>query len=109
MSVFGHYGLRRWLFLWLLLAATGTAFASGSNDQASLREDAANSVEIAISAIEEAAQRKALWIPAKEAADNAREAFERGDYELAIAHARTATRFAELGIRQLDYPPYRHF
>ena len=42
-------------------------------------------------------------------ASQARAAFERGDYELAISQARDARRFAELGIRQLDFPPYQHF
>jgi hypothetical protein len=95
--------------LWLVLTLTGTAFASGNDEQTSLRADAANSVELAFLAVEQAARQNALWIPAKEAADHARAAFERGDYELAIRHARSATRFAALGIRQLDYPPYQHF
>jgi len=109
MRVFRYYTLSCWFVAWLLSTGTGTAFASGSHEQTSLRADAAARVEMAFSAIEEAARQNALWIPAKEAANDARAAFERGDYELAIAHARTATEFAELGIRQLDYPPYRHF
>lgn len=109
MRVPGNYTLNCWFVAWLVSAVTGTAFASGSHEQTSLRADAAATVKMALSAIEEAADQNALWIPAKEAADNAQAAFERGEYELAIAHARTATRFAELGIKQLDYPPYRHF
>ena len=109
MRGFRHYALSCWLVAWLASTVTGTAFASGGNEQTSLRADAAARVEMAFSAIEEAARLNALWIPAREAADNARAAFERGNYELAIAQARIAARFSELGIGQLDYPPYRHF
>ena len=97
------------LILWTFLALTGTAFASGNADDASLRADAQKHLERAETVIEEAADLKALWLPAQEAADSARQAFERGDYELAISQARTAERFARMGIRQLDEPPYRHF
>ena len=109
MRGFRSYALSCWFVAWLAFTVTGTAFASGSHEQTSLREDAATCVEMAFSAIDEALSQNALWIPAKEAAENARVAFESGDYELAITHAHTAKKFAELGIRQLDYPPYRHF
>lgn len=109
MRGFGHYARSCWFAVWMASAVTGTAFASASGEETSLRVEAAARVEMAFSAIDKAASRKALWIPAQEAAESARAAFERGDYELAIAHACTAIKLAELGIRQLDYPPYRHF
>ena len=109
MRFFGFFTAGRWLLPWAVLAITGTAFASESAEQTSLREDAASQLEMAFSAVDEAARQNALWIPAREAADNAKAAFDRGDYEQAITQARTAKQFAELGVRQLDYPPYRHF
>lgn len=109
MRVFRHYGRSIWFAVWMTLAVTGTALASGNGEETSLRAKAAARVEMAFSAIDRAASQKALWIPAQEAADSARAAFEQGDYELAIAHARTAIELAELGIRQTGYPPYRHF
>ena len=109
MTGFGHYARCCWFAVWMASAITGTAFASGNDEETSLRATAAARVEMAFSAIDRAASLKALWIPAQEAADSARAAFERGDYELAIAQARTAIKLAELGIRQVDYPPYRHF
>ncbi|MGD8478051.1 MAG: hypothetical protein PVH05_15175 [Burkholderiales bacterium] len=44
-----------------------------------------------------------------EAIEDARAAFDEGDFEHAIELARTAKKLAQLGIRQLDYPPYRQF
>jgi len=109
MWFFGRSQPCCWLVMLVMLAITGTAFASEDHKRTSTRENAVSSLKAAQSAIEEAERRNALWIPAREASDAARAAFERGDYELAITQARAATRFAELGIRQIDYPPYRHF
>lgn len=109
MRVFHCFTITLKAMLWAVLAITGTALASQAPEQTSLRAEAVKSLEAASSAIVAAERRNALWIPAREAANNARAAFERGDYELAISQARTARRFAELGIRQLDFPPYRHF
>lgn len=102
----------RWIYPLLALAMTaisGTALASGDADHTSLRKDAAQELEIAIAAVDEAAQKDALWIPAAKALDNAKSAFERGDFQQVIEQARMATEFAELGIKQLGYPPYRPF
>lgn len=60
-------------------------------------------------AVQEAERRKALWIPAIEALEDAKAAFDRGDFERSIELARSARQFAELGIKQLAAPPYRHF
>jgi len=102
----------RWIYPLLALAVTvisGTALASGDADHTLLRENAAQELEIATAAVDEAAQKEALWIPAMDALDNARMAFERGDFPQVIEQARMATEFAELGIKQLSYPPYRPF
>ena len=93
----------------VILAFSGTAFASGDPEQTSLRTHAARELEMAVSAVDEAARKKALWIPAETALDDARAAFARGDLEQAGNLARTARRFAELGIKQLATPPYRHY
>ena len=85
------------------------AFASEDPQQTSLRSDANALLDGARSAVEEAARRKALWIPAQEALEGASDAYARGDYKEAILLARRARRFAELGLEQLDSPPYRHF
>lgn len=100
--------IRRYLVL-AMLAVSGTALASGDPDHTSLRKVAADQLEVATAAVDEAARRNALWVPAVEALDNAKIAFERGEFEQAIRQARMARRFAELGIKQFDYPPYRHF
>ncbi len=97
------------IFALVMLAVSGTALASGEPDHTSLRKDAARQLKIATAAVDEAASKKALWIPAAEALEEAKIAFERGDFEQAISQARMARQFAELGIKQLDYPPYRHF
>jgi hypothetical protein len=102
----------RWLYPFLALAValvSGTALASGDSDHTSLRKDAARELEIAIAAVDEATRRKALWIPAVDALESAKTAYETGDFEQVIEQARMATEFAELGIRQLGYPPYRPF
>lgn len=102
----------RWIYPLLALALafiSGTALASGGSDHTSLRKDAARELEIAVAAVDEATRREALWIPAVEALANAKTAFEAGDFEQVIEQARMATEFAELGIRQLGYPPYRPF
>ncbi len=44
-----------------------------------------------------------------EALEEAKAAFDRGEFEQAITLARSARQFAELGIKQLAAPPYRHF
>ncbi len=44
-----------------------------------------------------------------EALEEAKVAFDRGEFEQAIKLARSARQFAELGIQQLAAPPYRHF
>ncbi|UCH48158.1 MAG: hypothetical protein JSU95_19365 [Betaproteobacteria bacterium] len=88
---------------------SGTALASEDPENTSLRSEAATQLEMAITAVEEAARRKALWIPAEEALQKAKAAFDRGEFEHAIKLARDARQFAELGIKQLETPPYRHF
>ena len=101
-----------WIYaaLGLVLALiSGTALASGNPDHTSLREQAAKELEIATAAVEEAARKTALWIPAQDALEKARTAFEQGDFQQVIEQARMATEFAELGIKQLSYPPYRPF
>ena len=109
MRICNHFVVPRWLLVWAVLAISGTAFASGDPEQTSLRTDAARELEMAVSAVDEAARKKALWIPAEQALDGAKAAFARGDFEQAITLARSARRFAELGIKQLATPPYRHY
>lgn len=103
---------KRWIYPFLGLALTlisGTALASGNPDHTSLREQAAKELEVATAAVDEAAQKTALWIPAQDALENARTAFEQGKFEKVIEQARMAKEFAELGIQQLEYAPYRPF
>jgi len=109
MKHFSRISVSGWFVAWIVTAVVGTAFASEDPERTSLRADAAHQLEMAVSAVDEAARRKALWIPAREALDEATAAYGRGDFEQAITQARTARRFAELGIKQLEYPPYRHF
>ena len=92
-----------------LAALSGTALASGNADHTSLRNEAAGELEIATAAVDEAARKQALWIPARDALENARTAFKQGKFEQSIEQARVAKEFARLGINQLGYPPYRPF
>jgi hypothetical protein len=103
------FAFYRWMLVWAILAVSGTPFASEDPENASLRNEAAAQLEMAISAVQEAERQKALWIPAAEALEEAKAAFGRGEFEQAIKLARDARQFAELGIRQLATPPYRHF
>jgi len=93
----------------IMMAISGTALASGGSDHTSLRKEAARELEVATAAVDEAARKEALWIPAVDALDNARLAFERGEFGQVIEQARMAKELAELGIKQLGYPPYRPF
>ena len=104
-----YFSFSRWLVVWLMVAVSGTAFASEGPENTSLRNEAARELEMAITAVQKARQRKALWIPAVEALDKAGAAFDRGEFRTAIELARSARQFAELGIKQLAAPPYRHF
>lgn len=104
-----RFAVFRWLFTCALLAISGTGFASEDPEAASLRSHAAHQLELAVSAVDEAARKKALWIPAVKALDEARAAFASGDFEQAVKLARAARQFAALGMRQLEAPPYRHF
>ena len=101
-----------WIYPVLALAltvASGTALASGNPDHTVLRNEAAEALKIATAAVDEAVRNEALWIPAQDALENARTAFEQGDFEQVIEQARVAKEFAELGIKQLGYPLYRPF
>lgn len=92
-----------------ILVVSGTAFASQSGDETSPGRDARAELGKAVAAVAEADRRGALWIPAQRALENAQAAFARGDHKEALAQARLAQRFVELGINQLDSEPYQHF
>ena len=109
MRFFSYFSLCPLVLVWAILAVSGTPFASEGPENTSLRNEAAAQLEMAISAVQEAERQKALWIPAAEALEEAKAAFGRGEFEQAIKLARDARQFAELGIRQLANPPYRHF
>ncbi|UCD68326.1 MAG: hypothetical protein JSW48_16400 [Betaproteobacteria bacterium] len=104
-----RFDLCRWFVIWAALAISGTALASEASEKSLLRNEAVAQLEMAISAVQEAERRKALWIPAAEALDEARAAFDLGEFVQSIELARSARQFAELGIKQLAAPPYRHF
>jgi hypothetical protein len=93
----------------VILVISGTAFASQSGDETSPGSDARAELDKAVAAVAEANRRGALWIPAQRALENAQAAFARGDHKEAIAQARLAQRFVELGIDQLDSDPYNAF
>ncbi len=97
------------LLAWVIVAVSGTALASGDPENTSLRNEAATELAKAVRTVQEAEHHKALWIPAVEALEEAKVAFDRGEFEQAIKLARSARQFAELGIKQLAAPPYRHF
>jgi hypothetical protein len=106
--------LRFWLRNFVLsagviLLVSGTAFASQSGGETSPDRQARAELCKAVAAVAEADRRGALWIPAQRALESAQAAFARGDHKEAIAQARLAQHFVELGINQLDNQPYRHF
>jgi hypothetical protein len=70
-------------------------------------EQAARAVREAEIAVNRAAEKKALWLNAQEALERAKTALAKGNAPLAGCEAADAKVFAELGIRQLEYPPYR--
>jgi len=92
----------------MILALSGTGFASQSGNGESLRSDARVEVGKAVAAVAEASRKGALWIPAQRALADAKTALEQGNDREAIAHAQLARRFAELGIHQLDSAPYQY-
>ena len=93
----------------VILLVSGTAFASQSGDETSPSSEAHAELDKAVAAVAEAGRQGALWIPAQRALESAKAAFARGDHKEAIAQARLAQRFVELGINQLGNEPYRHF
>lgn len=98
--------LRNWVVATgMILAFSGTGFASESGNETSLCSDARMELGKAVAAVAEASRRGTLWIPAQNALENAKDAFARGDHQEAIAHAQKAQRFAELGINQRDSEP----
>jgi len=74
-----------------------------------LKSDATAALDSAICRVNAAIQAKALWIPAKEALEKARNALGQGEYAEASEQAHLAQRLAELGLEQAESPPYRPF
>ncbi len=72
------------------------------------RERAARALADAQVTVERAAAARALWLPAQQAMEQARAEFSRGDFTAAERDALAAKDYAELGLRQLEYPPYRY-
>ena len=92
-------------FLTGLLLATLTCGTSHADATEQARAIAA--VAAARSAVEAAAQKRALWTTAQEALKQAEEALARHDYATAERFARLAAEQARLGIGQLEYPHFQ--
>ena len=72
------------------------------------RERAAQALADAQVTVEQAAAARALWLPAQQSMEQALAEFSRGDFAAAERDARAAKDFGALGLRQLEYPPYRY-
>jgi hypothetical protein len=99
---------RCWALTALLAAAT-PALPSPQDCYASNALEAARAVRKAEAVVQRASKAGALWLNAQEAFERARSALARGEPAQAACAAGEATFFAELGMRQLRYPPYRVF
>ena len=97
------------LFLAPNLAAVAPAFPSQQECASRDMQEAARSVRKAEAAVVRAAKAEALWLNAQEALGRAKAALARGEPAQAACAAEEAIVFAELGVRQLQYPPYRAF
>lgn len=103
-----HYR-SRYLLLTAVLAAVAPALPSQQECSARDMREAARSVRKAEAAVARAARAEALWLNAQEALGRAKAALARGEPAQAACAAEEAIVFAELGLRQLQYPPYRVF
>jgi hypothetical protein len=98
-------GFSALLALTAALASTNDEFVC-PKDAPSLCESARVSLAKARSAVQSAADRRALWTTAAEALRDAQGAFLHGDYPGAQRAADTAIRQARLGIAQGAYPAF---
>jgi len=109
---------RRRLAVSLALIALGAPMTLGwrlapAGDEAACPKDAPPRCEPARSrlaqaqsAVQEAAERRALWTTASDALHQAQGAFVRGDYDSAQRSADFAIEQARLGIAQRAYPMF---
>ena len=99
--------------IWLIGSVLGVVQSAASESDAAssgaVRSEfaARQALGAAESAVAEAAARRALWTVAQEALERARAAYADAAYQRAEREAKAARTFAELGIRQLRYPPYQ--
>ncbi len=78
--------------------------APHAQNQAQRMEEAKALVAQAETDVQRARAKRALWLKSWENLVAARLAIAAADYDDAIAHARLASEFAQLGLEQLAYP-----
>jgi hypothetical protein len=91
-----------------LLSATLIALGSASamaNEAPALSDEAKQALSKAEADVKEAQSKKALWTTAQDALKKAKEAADKGDNARVIAASKKASDQAQLGIKQLSYPP----
>lgn len=95
----------------LLFALLSTAMlAIGSvnamaNDAPALSDEAKQALAKAETDVKEAQAKDALWTTAQDALKKAKEAAGKGDNGEVIKESLKASEHAQLGIKQLSYPP----
>lgn len=100
--------IRCLLTVCLVAAGLNLVEAAAPDCAAVTKEQADAALAQARAAVARAAEARALWLNAQEALFAAQAATQKGDFVLACREAFNARDFAELGITQLGYPPYRH-
>ncbi|HWQ39410.1 MAG TPA: hypothetical protein VNM24_12540 [Burkholderiales bacterium] len=96
------------LTMCLIAAGLNLSGAAPPDCVAASRQQADAALAQAKAAVARAAEARALWLNAQEALLAAEAALQKGDFAQTCREAFNARDFAELGITQLGYPPYRH-
>ncbi len=76
-----------------------------ANDAPALSDEAKQALSKAEADVKEAQTKKALWTTAQDALKKAKEAAGKGDNATVIHESHKASEQAQLGIKQLSYPP----
>src|SRR5512135_2759529 len=86
------------------LIALGCAEAM-ANDAPVISDEAKQALSKAEADVKEAQAKDALWTTAQDALKKAKEAADKGDSAAVIKDSHKASEHAQLGIKQLSYPP----
>lgn len=98
--------MRKLLFaLFSAAALTLGSVNAMANDAPALSDEAKQALSKAETDVKEAQAKDALWTTAQDALKKAKESAVKGDSAMVIKESHLASEHAQLGIKQLSYPP----